>query len=85
VHPSCSNVAIFRRVFHAETVPAELSLNPIKQGSTAMTAFAFSREWLRIIGKFRLGGRALGTSDRGGQDKSRKVRPVGFVRNSAKF
>jgi hypothetical protein len=50
-----------------------------------MTAFAFSREWLRIIGKFRLGGRALGTSDRGGQDKSRKVRPVGFVRNSAKF
>ena len=50
-----------------------------------MTAFAFSREWLRIIGKFRLGGWALGTSDRGGQDKSRKVRTVGWVRNSAKF
>jgi hypothetical protein len=49
-----------------------------------MTAFAFSREWLRIFGKFRLGGWALGTSDRGGQDKSRKVRSVGCVRNSAK-
>jgi hypothetical protein len=45
-----------------------------------MTAFAFSRERLRI----RLGGWALGTSDRGGQDKSRKVRTVGWVRNSAK-
>ena len=49
-----------------------------------MTAFAFSREWLRILGKLRLGGWALGTSDRGGQDKSRKVRTVGWVRNSAK-
>lgn len=42
-----------------------------------MTAFAISREWLRIHGKFRLGGWALGTSDRGGQDKARKVRAVG--------
>jgi hypothetical protein len=50
-----------------------------------MTAFAFSREWLRILGKLRLGGWALGTSDRGGQDKNRKVRTVGWVRNSAKF
>jgi hypothetical protein len=49
-----------------------------------MTAFAFSREWLRILGKFRLGGWALGTSDRGGQDKNRKVRTVGSVRNSIK-
>jgi hypothetical protein len=36
-----------------------------------MTAFAFSHPWLRIFGKFRLGGWALGTSDRGGQDKAR--------------
>jgi hypothetical protein len=50
-----------------------------------MTAFAFSREWLRILGKFRGGKWAQGTSDRGGQDKSRKVRTVGSVRNSAKF
>ena len=49
-----------------------------------MTAFAFSRQWPRVIGKFRLAGWPLGTSDRGGQDKSRKVRSVGCVRNSAK-
>jgi hypothetical protein len=42
-----------------------------------MTAFAFSRERLRVHGRFRLGGWALGTSDRGGQDKARKVRAVG--------
>ena len=69
-----------RRVFHAETVPSRANSPSIKQGPTAMTAFAFSRKWLRI----RLGGWALGTSDRGGQDKSRKVRTVGWVRNSAK-
>jgi hypothetical protein len=50
-----------------------------------MTAFAFSRERLRIPGRFGLGGWALGTGDRGGQDKSRKVRTVGSVRNSAKL
>jgi hypothetical protein len=50
-----------------------------------MTAFAFSREWLRILGKFRLGGWARGTSDRGGQDKSRKVRTVGRLGNVSNF
>ncbi len=50
-----------------------------------MTAFAFSRQWPRVLGKFRLGGWPLGMSDRGGQDKSRKVRTVGWVGNSAKF
>ena len=45
-----------------------------------MTAFAFSREWLG----FRLTRWALGTSDRGGQDKNRKVRTVGWARNSAR-
>jgi hypothetical protein len=50
-----------------------------------MTAFAFSRQWPRVLGKFSHGGWPLGTSDRGGQDKSRKVRPAGWVRNSAKF
>ena len=49
-----------------------------------MTAFAFSRQWPRVLGKFRLAGWPLGTSDRGGQDKSRKVRTVGWVRNSAR-
>jgi hypothetical protein len=42
-----------------------------------MTAIAFSREWLRTLGRFRLGGWVLETSDRGGQDKARKVRAVG--------
>ncbi len=50
-----------------------------------MTAFAFSREWLRILGRFGLGGWALGTSDRGGQDKSRKVRPVGRLEDVSNF
>ena len=42
-----------------------------------MTAIAFSRERLRVLGRFKLGRWALGTSDRGGQDKARKVRAVG--------
>jgi hypothetical protein len=42
-----------------------------------MTAFSFSREWLQILGRFRLRGWALGTSDQGGQDKARNVRAVG--------
>jgi hypothetical protein len=50
-----------------------------------MTAFAFSRAWQRALGRFRLARWALGGSDRGGQDKSRKVRTVGWVRNGAKF
>ena len=43
-----------------------------------MTAFAFSGEWLRVLRRFRLTRWALGTSDRGGQDKARKVRAVGW-------
>jgi hypothetical protein len=39
---------------------------------------------LRAPGSRQLGNWLLGTSDRGGQDKSRKVRTVGRVRNSAK-
>ena len=50
-----------------------------------MTAIAFRRKPLHPPGDFRIGKSALGTSDRGGQDKSRKVRTVGWVRNSAKF
>lgn len=50
-----------------------------------MTAIALCRKPLRAHGSFRTGNWALGTSDRGGQDKSRKVRTVGLVRNSAKF
>lgn len=43
-----------------------------------MTRTAFCRESPRVPRVGWLGSWALGTSDRGGQDKSRKVRPVGW-------
>jgi hypothetical protein len=54
-------------------------------GSTAMTRTAFCRKSPRVPRVCWLGSWALGTSDRGGQDKNRKVRTVGSVRNSTKF
>ena len=50
-----------------------------------MTESASCRMPLRVLGSLQLGNWPLETSDRGGQDKSRKVRSVGWVRNSAKF
>lgn len=50
-----------------------------------MTESASCRMRLRALGSLLLGNWALETSDRGGQDKSRKVRTVGCLRNSAKF
>jgi hypothetical protein len=50
-----------------------------------MTGSAFRCKLLRALGSLQLGNWARETSDRGGQDKSRKVRTVGWVRNSAKF
>src|SRR5579872_6967013 len=44
----------------------------------------FARKSPRVPRVSWLGSWALGTSDRGGQDKSRKVRTVGSVRNSIK-
>lgn len=49
-----------------------------------MTAIAFCPKPPRAHGSFRIGNWARETSDRGGQDKSRKVRTVGWVRKSAK-
>ena len=49
-------------------------------GSTAMTRAAFCRKSPRIPGVCWLGSWALGTSDRRGQDKARKVRAVGWDR-----
>ena len=46
-----------------------------------MTRTAFCRKSPRVPRASWLGSWALGTSDRGGQDKSRKVRPVGRLRN----
>jgi hypothetical protein len=42
-----------------------------------MTEIASCRMPLRVLGSLQLGNWALGTSDRGGQDKARKVRAVG--------
>jgi hypothetical protein len=49
-----------------------------------MIGIAFCREPLRVVGTVKLGKWALRPSDRRWQDKSRKVRSVGCVRNSAK-
>ena len=50
-----------------------------------MTRTVFCRKSPRVPRVCWLGSWAMGASDRGGQDKSRKVRTVGSVRNSAKF
>jgi len=50
-----------------------------------MTRAAFHRRPLRSPVSFRIDKWALRMSDRGGQDKSRKVRTVGWVGNRAKF
>jgi hypothetical protein len=46
---------------------------------------ACRRKSPRVLGVSRPGSWALGSSDRRGQDKSRKVRTVGWVRNSNKY
>jgi hypothetical protein len=50
-----------------------------------MTESALCRMPLRILGSLQFGNWALERSDRGGQDKNRKVRAVGSLRNSLKF
>jgi hypothetical protein len=49
-----------------------------------MTNSTSCRMPLRVLGNVRLGDWAWGASNRGGQDKSRKVRTVGWVTNNAK-
>jgi hypothetical protein len=50
-----------------------------------MTKSAFFRMPLRDHGSLQRGNWALRTSDRRGQDKSRKVRPVGWVGDRSNF
>jgi hypothetical protein len=50
-----------------------------------MIGIAFCRKPLRVFVSFALGRRALGRSDRGGQDKARKVRAVGCSGIASKF
>ena len=50
-----------------------------------MTARVSSRNPLCALGSLQLGNWALGTSDRGGQDKARKVRAVGRLEDGKQF
>jgi hypothetical protein len=50
-----------------------------------MTESEFCRNPLRALGSLQLGSWALETSDRGGQDKARKVRAVGRGEESRNF
>ena len=74
-----------RRLFRNESATSRRVRAGAIGGSTAMTRTAFCRKSPRVPRVCWLGSWALGTSDRGGQDKSRKVRTVGWVRNRARF
>ena len=50
-----------------------------------VTEIAFCRKALRVLATLKLGEWLPGTSDRRGQDKSRKVRPVGRLENAGDF
>lgn len=50
-----------------------------------MIAIAFRRMLSKFVARWRVLGREQGLVDRGWQDKSRKVRPVGRVRIASKF
>jgi len=73
-----------RRLFRDESATSRRVRAGAIGGSTAMTRTAFCRKSPRVPRVCWLGSWALGTSDRGGQDKNRKVRTVGSVRNSIK-
>jgi len=50
-----------------------------------MTASVFCRNPLCALGSLQLGNWARETSDRGGQDKARKVRAVGRLEEGSNF
>ena len=50
-----------------------------------MTGSAFRCKLLRALGSLQLGNCTLETSDRGGQDKARKVRAVGRLEDGSNF
>ena len=74
-----------RRLFRNESATSRRVRAGAIGGSTAMTRTAFCRKSPRVPRVCWLGSWALGTSDRRRQDKNRKVRPVGSVRNSVKL
>jgi len=50
-----------------------------------MTESASCHKPLRVLGSLQLGNWAQETSDRGGQDKARKVRAVGRLEDGSNF
>lgn len=50
-----------------------------------MIAIAFRRTLSKVVAIWSVVGREQAAADRGGQDKSRKVRPVGRVGNAGNF
>ncbi len=50
-----------------------------------MTGSAFRCKLFRALGSLKFGNWALETSDRGGQDKARKVRAVGRLEDGSNF
>ena len=66
-----------RRLFRNESATSRRVRAGAIGGSTAMTRTACCRKSPRVPRVCWLGSWALGTSDRGGQDKARKVRAVG--------
>jgi hypothetical protein len=79
------STAKLRRLFRNESTTTRRVPAGAIGGSTAMIRTACWRKSPRVPGVWWLGRWALGTSERGGQDKNRKVRTVGLVRNNAKF
>ncbi len=66
-----------RRLFRNESATSRRVRASAIGGSTAMGRTACCRKSPRVPRVYWLGSWALGTSDRGGQDKARKVRAVG--------
>lgn len=50
-----------------------------------MPESAFCHKPLRVLGSLQLGNWAQETSDRGGQDKARKVRAAGRLKDGSNF
>ena len=74
-----------RRLFHNESATSRRVRAGAIGESTAMTRTAFCRKSPRVPRVCWLGSWALGTSDRGGQDKARKVRAVGRGEEGSNF
>jgi hypothetical protein len=78
---ACLRPALYSSLRSSPSHPAGVSALRV---TIAIASARFARKSRRVPRVWPLGW-ALGTSDRGGQDKSRKVRTVGSMRSSSKF